>query len=200
MFFLPGVSGFLFAPMAMAVVFALIGSFILSRTLVNTLASYLLVAHGDSKDADVARSHDASKGHHPKNPLVLFQHRLRKAVREDPRCLSRLSHPRDGAPRAGSPPAFWLSCCSHSLLVPFLGENFFPAVDAGAISLHVRAPDRHAHRGNRGAVRSYRKSHPPGDPARPAGFDRRQYRPAGQRHQHAPISIPAAWGRRMATS
>src|SRR6202034_4209871 len=75
MFFLPGVSGFLFRPMAMAVVFALMGSFILSRTLVNTLASYFLVAHGtDHKSADEARFHDASYGHHPKNPLVRFQH------------------------------------------------------------------------------------------------------------------------------
>src|SRR6201999_1524465 len=76
MFFLPGVSGFLFAPMAEAVVFALIGSFILSRTLVPTMASYLLVAHGDSKDASVARAHDASHGHHPQNILVRLQHRF----------------------------------------------------------------------------------------------------------------------------
>ena len=47
MFFLPGISGYLFMPMAMAVVFALIGSFTLSRTLVPTMANYLLVAHGD---------------------------------------------------------------------------------------------------------------------------------------------------------
>src|SRR6202041_2703785 len=78
MFFLPGVSGFLFKPMAMAVVFALIGSFILSRTLVNTLASYFLVAHGDAKDAAVARDHDAGMGHQPKNPLVRFQHGFEK--------------------------------------------------------------------------------------------------------------------------
>src|ERR1700744_758494 len=74
MFFLGGVAGFLFAPMAEAVVFALIGSFILSRTLVNTLASYFLVAHGDSKDVAVARTHDSSRGHHPGNFLVRFQH------------------------------------------------------------------------------------------------------------------------------
>ena len=59
MFFLPGISGYLFAPMAEAVLFALVGSFILSRTLVPTMASYFLVAHGDSKDTSVARSHDA---------------------------------------------------------------------------------------------------------------------------------------------
>ena len=45
MFFLPGVSGFLFAPMAEAVVFAMIASFILSRTLVPTMANYLLARH-----------------------------------------------------------------------------------------------------------------------------------------------------------
>ena len=43
--------------------------------------------------------------------------------------------------------------------------------------------DRHPHRGNRGPVRPYRTEDPLGHPARPAGFDRRQYRPAGQRHQ-----------------
>jgi multidrug efflux pump subunit AcrB len=74
MFFLPGISGFLFAPMAEAVLFAMIGSFILSRTLVPTMANYFLVAHGDGKDASVARGHDAGEGHHPRNPLVRFQH------------------------------------------------------------------------------------------------------------------------------
>src|SRR5580658_8238013 len=74
MFFLPGVSGFLFAPMAEAVVFALIGSFILARTLVPTLANYLLVTHGDAHDHDVARSHDTSQGQHPKYILARVRH------------------------------------------------------------------------------------------------------------------------------
>src|SRR5215469_9406295 len=82
MFFLPGISGFLFAPMALAVVFALIGSFTLSRTLVPTMASYLLVAHGDAKDASVAKAHDASKGHHPRNPLARLQHRFEMRFEE----------------------------------------------------------------------------------------------------------------------
>ena len=80
MFFLPGISGFLFAPMAEAVLFALIGSFILSRTLVPTMASYLLVAHGDAKDASVARSHDATQGHHPQKSAGALPARLRNAV------------------------------------------------------------------------------------------------------------------------
>ncbi|HUO01737.1 MAG TPA: efflux RND transporter permease subunit, partial [Rhizomicrobium sp.] len=139
MFFLPGVSGFLFKPMAMAVVFALIGSFILSRTLVNTLASYFLVAHGDHKDVDVARSHDAAHGHHPKNPLVRFQHGFEKrfeAIRNGYRTylVYAMEHRRWFAL------GFVAFVLGSFALAPFLGENFFPEVDAGAISLHVRAP------------------------------------------------------------
>ena len=139
MFFLPGVSGFLFAPMAEAVLFALIGSFILSRTLVPTMASYLLVSHGDAQDASVARSHDASKGHYPRNPLVRFQHgfeiRFEKVRGAYTRYLEFLMKRR----------ALFVGCflgfVALSLcLFPFLGQNFFPAVDAGVISLHVRAP------------------------------------------------------------
>ena len=139
MFFLPGISGFLFAPMAEAVVFAMIGSFILSRTLVPTMASYLLVAHGDSRDTSVARSHDACEGHHPRNPLARFQHgfemRFEKVRASYHRYLIlALENRRLFA-------AAFLACALLSLcLVPFLGENFFPTVDAGTISLHVRAP------------------------------------------------------------
>ncbi len=139
MFFLPGISGFLFAPMAEAVVFAMIGSFILSRTLVPTMASYFLVEHGDGKDTAVARSHDAGEGHHPKNPLVRFQHgfetRFAK-VRTAYHGYLVLAVERRRLFAAG-----FLVCALLSLgLIPFLGENFFPAVDAGTISLHVRAP------------------------------------------------------------
>ncbi len=139
MFFLPGVSGFLFKPMAMAVVFALIGSFILSRTLVNTLASYFLVAHGDHKDAEVARSHDASHGHHPKNPLVRFQHGFEKRF-EKLRAGYRdyLTYAMER--RLWFALGFIAFVLISFSLAPFLGENFFPEVDAGAISLHVRAP------------------------------------------------------------
>jgi multidrug efflux pump subunit AcrB len=139
MFFLPGVSGFLFAPMAEAVVFALIGSFVLSRTLVPTMASYLLVAHGDTKDATVARSHDAARGHYPRNLLVRLQHgfemRFEKVRAAYHRALS-LTMARRGMFIAG----FLVLALLSLLLVPFLGRNFFPAVDAGEISLHVRAP------------------------------------------------------------
>ena len=139
MFFLPGISGFLFAPMAEAVVFAMIGSFILSRTLVPTMASFFLVSHGDHKDTSVARSHDAGEGHYPGNPLVRFQHafelRFEKIRGSYHRYLTlAMDHRRRFA-------AGFLALALLSLgLVPFLGENFFPTVDAGTISLHVRAP------------------------------------------------------------
>ncbi len=139
MFFLPGVSGFLFAPMAEAVVFALIGSFILSRTLVPTMASYLLVSHGDAQDASVSRNHDACEGHHPKNPLARFQHGFEmrfERIRAVYHRYLTLTLTRRGLFAAGFL-AFSLLSLS---LVPFLGRNFFPAVDAGEISLHVRAP------------------------------------------------------------
>ena len=139
MFFLPGVSGFLFAPMAMAVVFAMIGSFTLSRTLVPTMASYLLVAHGDAKDVSVAKAHDASKGHHPRNPLARFQHRFEvrfEKVRAGYHRYLTFAMDRRLIFAGGFLVFVLLSLC----LVPFLGQNFFPSVDAGEISLHVRAP------------------------------------------------------------
>jgi multidrug efflux pump subunit AcrB len=139
MFFLPGISGFLFAPMAEAVLFALIGSFLLSRTLVPTMASYLLVAHGDAKDASVARRHDATHGHHPKSPLSRFQHGFEvrfEAIRTSYHRYLTFAMERRLVFAAG-----FLGFVILSLgLVPFLGQNFFPAVDAGEISLHVRAP------------------------------------------------------------
>ncbi|HEY4276060.1 MAG TPA: efflux RND transporter permease subunit [Rhizomicrobium sp.] len=139
MFFLPGISGFLFAPMAEAVVFALIGSFILSRTLVPTMANYLLVAHGDGNDASVAKSHDAIREHHPENIFVKFQHRFEQQFERIREGYHRYLH--FAMERRIIFVAGFLAFVLLSLfLVPFLGQNFFPAVDAGEISLHVRAP------------------------------------------------------------
>jgi len=139
MFFLPGISGYLFAPMAEAVLFALIGSFILSRTLVPTMANYLLVNRGDKRDHEVARSHDTVQGHHPKNLLARFQHRFERRFERIRAGYHRylslaLEH------RLIFAAGFLAFVLLSLLLVPFLGRNFFPAVDAGEISLHVRAP------------------------------------------------------------
>ncbi len=128
MFFLPGVAGFLFVPLALAVVFAMIGSFILSRTLVPTMAMYLLKPHTHME-------HRAETS----NPLVRFQRSFEKRferLREGYGILL------DRALGARKPFAIgFLAVVALSfLLVPFLGRNFFPSVDAGQITLHVRAP------------------------------------------------------------
>ncbi|HEY1736567.1 MAG TPA: efflux RND transporter permease subunit, partial [Methylovirgula sp.] len=131
MFSLGGVSGFLFRPMAKAVVFALIFSYILSRTLVNTLARYLLAAQ-------MGHIHQEGAAPPPRNPLVRFQrgfeHRF-EGVRRTYRNLLEMAVARGwffiGAVMAVVILSF--------ALVPFLGQNFFPPVEADQIKLHIRA-------------------------------------------------------------
>jgi CzcA family heavy metal efflux pump len=135
MFFLPGVAGFLFVPLALAVVFAMIASFLLSRTLVPTMAMYLLRPHGAGDDHD---QHSAGTPR-SRNPLVRFQRGFEarfEAVRT--RYGGLLEHAL-AAPRALLV-GFLVAVGLSFLLVPFLGQNFFPAVDAGQMALHVRAP------------------------------------------------------------
>jgi multidrug efflux pump subunit AcrB len=140
MFFLPGVAGFLFVPMAEAVVFAMIASFLLSRTLVPTLAGYLLKSHGGAHERDVMEHHDAEAGQKStRNPLVAFQHAFEggfEHIRRGYRDLLSLAldHPRTFII------AFMAVVLASFALIPFLGRNFFPAVDSGQISIHVRAP------------------------------------------------------------
>ena len=134
MFQLGGVAGYLFRPMAEAVVFALVGSFVLSRTLVPTMANYMLhgqhagTSHGQG-DAGNVRSHN-----HFKRLQQGFENRFGR-VRERYRSLLSLA--------LGRPKTFmvgFLACVVLSFgLWPFLGENFFPAVDSGQILMHVRA-------------------------------------------------------------
>ncbi|AYJ85840.1 efflux RND transporter permease subunit [Sphingomonas paeninsulae] len=132
MFFLPGIAGFLFVPMALAVVFAMIASFILSRTLVPTMAMYLLRPHtpGHIHEAGSATS---------RNPLVRFQrgfeHRFEKFRAGYGGLLERALN----APKPFVI-GFLVVVLLSFLLTPFLGRNFFPSVDAGQIAMHVRAP------------------------------------------------------------
>jgi CzcA family heavy metal efflux pump len=129
MFFLTGVARFLFVPMAEAVMFAMIWSFILSRTLVPTMANYLLQPHVH---------HPEGEGPPPtRNPLVRFQRGFEarfERIRSGYQGLLALA--------LAHRPTFvigFLSFVAVSfLLVPFLGRNFFPAVDAGSILMHVR--------------------------------------------------------------
>src|SRR6202000_2457409 len=120
MFFLTGVSRFLFVPMAEAVMFAMLWSFILSRTLVPTMAKYLL------------HQHEHHEGGLPpsRNPLVWFQrgfeHRFEQ-IRSGYRDLLTLAL----RARAVFVIGFLCFIASSFLLVPYIGRNFFPAVDTG---------------------------------------------------------------------
>ena len=140
MFFLPGVAGFLFAPMAKAVVFAMIASFVLSRTLVPTMGNYLLRQHAAAHTSNQMAAHDAAVGHpQTHNPLRKFQHRFEARFEALRRWYMQalalaLARPRHVVWGAAAVVVLSLA------LVPFLGRNFFPAVDSGQISLHVRAP------------------------------------------------------------
>jgi multidrug efflux pump subunit AcrB len=127
MFFLQGVARFLFVPMAEAVMFAMIWSFILSRTLVPTMAKYLLQPH----------THHEGAPPPSRNPLVLFQRGFEarfERIRGGYRDLLAMAMARR--------PLFVIGFLGFVgvsfLLVPFLGRNFFPSVDAGSILMHVR--------------------------------------------------------------
>ncbi len=128
MFFLTGVGRYLFVPMAEAVVFAMLASYLLSRTLVPTMAAYMLESRADREARGGGRS-----------AFTRFQARvdagfgrLRAAHRRWlARCLAR---------RGLFAAAFLAACVASLGLVPFIGEDFFPAVDSGQFKLHLRAP------------------------------------------------------------
>ncbi len=126
MFFLEGVARFLFVPMAEAVMFAMIWSFILSRTLVPTMAKYLL------------QRHDAHGGAvRSRNPLVAFQRAFEagfERVRAGYHETLALALRHRGAFVIG----FIILVGGSFLLTPYLGRNFFPSVDTGQILMHVR--------------------------------------------------------------
>jgi CzcA family heavy metal efflux pump len=135
---LGGVAGFLFVPMAMSVAFAMIGSFILSRTLVPTLSLYLLKPHlNGAHDADAAdHAMHQAQGRHI---FARMQRRFEagfETVREGYRNLLALALNY----RRLFVTSFLAVIAVSFLLFPFLGSNFFPTVDTGQITLHVRPP------------------------------------------------------------
>ena len=132
MFFLQGIARFLFVPMAEAVIFAMVSSFILSRTLVPTMAKYLLRRHASAAEAATEDSARPSR-----NPLVRFQRGFGKQferVRGVYHGVLQLALEHRRAFVIG----FVGVVLASLLLVPMLGRNFFPAVDSGQILMHVR--------------------------------------------------------------
>ena len=133
-FFLAGVAKYLFSPLAEAVIFAMIASYILSRTLVPTLAMYWMKAHGAASDHSGAASLPRRtffgwfSGFHR-----WFNHQFEK-FREGYRDLLSL-----GLRNGGKLVILVLGFAAASaFLYPFLGQNFFPSVDTGQFDMHVR--------------------------------------------------------------
>ena len=133
MFFLPGVAGFLFVPMALSVVFAMIASFLLSRTLVPTMAMYLLRPHAPGHE------HEAGAPGPSQNPLIRLQRAFEKRFEHLRETYAGFLERALGN-RTPFIVGFMVCVLLSFLLVPFLGQNFFPSVDAGSITMHVRAP------------------------------------------------------------
>ena len=130
MFFLSGVARYLFVPLAEAVCFAMLASYILSRTVVPTMAKYLLQEH----DEDAANKKQSSR-----NPLIRFQlafeHYFEK-FRVGYRGILELCL----AHSAIFLTVFILfAVISAAILYPFLGQDFFPSVDSGQFKFHIRA-------------------------------------------------------------
>jgi multidrug efflux pump subunit AcrB len=124
MFLLPGVARFLFVPLAEAVVFAMLASYFFSRTLVPTLAMYLLRARSGTPGEP--------------NVFTRVQRRFESAFEALRHNYATALQAALVRPRRAAVAAVGL-CATAVLLVPWLGQDFFPTVDSGEIRLHMRA-------------------------------------------------------------
>src|SRR5215472_12235396 len=125
MFALQGVAHFLFQPLAEAVIFAMVASYVLSRTLVPTLAMYLLKA----PEQNPGRS---------RNPFSWALKAFDRNFERSRQSYKRLLTTAVGT-RCWFVPVFLLICLSAALLIRWLGQDFFPSVDSGQFILHLRA-------------------------------------------------------------
>ncbi len=135
MFFLTGVAKYLFVPLAEAVVFAMLASYLISRTLVPTLVMYFLRNHQGHIGVEGASHEDEPPS---RNPFVRIQRRFEAAFarfRESYRGILEWSLVHRSKAICGFL-IFFVSTCA---LIPFLGQDFFPKVDGGQLRLHVRA-------------------------------------------------------------
>ena len=150
MFMLNGIAGFLFRPMALAVIFAMASSFVLSRTLVPTLAMYLLkphhteAGHGDHPEAPYINHHEGDQ-HPPRrrnafvSGLVSFQQGFeQRFTRIRDTYYATLAVALENRKRFVL--GFLAFVLVSFLLLPTLGRDFFPSIDSDSISMHVRAP------------------------------------------------------------
>jgi multidrug efflux pump subunit AcrB len=131
MFFLTGVARYLFVPLAEAVSFAMLASYLLSRTLVPTMARYLLRGH----EHDAENLEAEAQAHFLARQQIRFEHAFERLRGGYKRWLVSCLHHRG-----------WLAfgvlgaAAASFLLIPVIGQDFFPKVDSGQFTLHVRAP------------------------------------------------------------
>ncbi len=135
MFFLEGVARFLFVPMALSVMLAMAFSFLLSRTLVPTMAHRLLKPHSPHTDM-----HGLQVNLPPtRNPIMAFQRGFEarfEAVRSGYKDMLEMALLNRRKVVLG----FAVVVTGSFALVPYLGSNFFPDVDGGQILIHARVP------------------------------------------------------------
>lgn len=129
MFFLTGVARYLFVPLAEAVTFAMLASYLLSRTLVPTMAMYLLRGHTEHHPAGEIKT---------RNPFKYLQLLFERAF-EKLRAGYRSVLAGCVAHRGLFVTGFLLFCFASLALVPWLGQDFFPQSDSGQLRLHLRA-------------------------------------------------------------
>ena len=134
-FFLGGIAGSLFAPLAMAVIFAMLASYLLSRTIVPTMVQFLLKQEATMYASGGADGH-ASGGTGPIWRVYNAFNHWFEGVRD--RYHGALEHALRHRRLVALAAAVF--CIGSVCLVPFIGQDFFPRVDAGQIRLHVRAP------------------------------------------------------------
>ena len=131
MFFLSGVPKYLFAPLAEAVIFAMLASYLLSRTLVPTMARYMLTTETEEERREAAAR--------SKNPLKNLQGKFEVGFEK-----FRLSYHGllKGAVehRNVFATCFLGACVLSFAIIPLVGQDFFPRVDSGEFKFHVRAP------------------------------------------------------------
>jgi CzcA family heavy metal efflux pump len=125
MFFLTGVAKFLFVPLAEAVSFAMLASYLLSRTLIPTLVMYIMRGHEHRAEAATSALGRFQRG---------FERKFEDFRRGYEALLeTTLEH------RGVFAICFLIFCVLSLGLFSFLGQDFFPSVDAGLLRLHVRA-------------------------------------------------------------
>jgi CzcA family heavy metal efflux pump len=131
MFFLTGVAKYLFVPLAEAVTFAMLASYLLSRTLVPTMARYLLIQQTEEERREVTEK--------SRNPLVRMQSKFEIGFERFRDSYHRMLQA-SVKHRKIFTIFFFAVCILSFALLPLVGEDFFPRVDSGEFKFHIRAP------------------------------------------------------------